>query len=480
MNINDPFQLHTQFDFSIQKSGNEPSKEEYLIKGKILNPVKDESGETPILEMMDWSYFDQKGMLKFEHDPTEVAIEKGKVVRQRIINDGENIIGVPMKRIVNKDGVYLEARIMPETSQAKKTIQIMKAFEAHNKIHPEAKRNFGFSIEGKYSTKYSDGRYGGKVYNVVLTPQPKDPTTCAELAVTLAKSFAAGYGVSLETQTGGGALRKEDLAGKNNNSKTKKTEKHMFRTPKEVYEDCIKKGMSKEDAKKEAEAFAANKKKSADDASDGMEKSVTASLDYFTKAIDSLTVLQTKVGEGQTVLTGFDTSFKKSLSDMSEDKPVDGAKFMAEQGSAVVEIGKLHTESTDLIAKSITSMASGMKELVNLIKSVRVQSIETQDYVEAMNADVEAMKTGFRKSVNGITANVENFQTDLGEDADKILKSVSRNSVQGFLVQRATTVADPVKQKEYFAAHDSFRMTGINGLSKSLQTEIVEHFKGKN
>ena len=180
----------------------------YEIFGKVLNRVKDASGETPILEKMDWGYFDKGGMFKYEHDPRNAAGNPVATPR--------NVIGVPHERSEHDNHVFLTGALLKGQPMAEDTVSLIKALADHNKRFPDHKRTLGFSIEGKYLYK-SGGKYAGKVINAVLSPNPQDVGAWVEAREknnrAFAKSLSAGVGVAPGEQSGGGALRRESLEG---------------------------------------------------------------------------------------------------------------------------------------------------------------------------------------------------------------------------------------------------------------------------
>ena len=73
-------------------------------------------------------------------------------------------------------------------------------------------RNIGFSIEGKINSRDpSDESIITDILitNVALTTHPANPEATWDIAL---KSWETGHGITPETQTGAGALRKEDFA----------------------------------------------------------------------------------------------------------------------------------------------------------------------------------------------------------------------------------------------------------------------------
>lgn len=184
MEENYDFRIFGQLDLA-KSCGDKEDEENWEIEGVILEEVEDVSGETPVLKAMDWSYFDEHGVIKYEHDPRNKA---GRPMPTPV-----NIIGVPHIREERDNKVFFKGALFPEQPMAQETRRLIKAFKNHSKKYPQYGRmGVGISIEGNYIKKSLIGkrRYAGKVFNMVMTPNPQGTTTYTDMARKSVESFA--------------------------------------------------------------------------------------------------------------------------------------------------------------------------------------------------------------------------------------------------------------------------------------------------
>ena len=141
---------------------------------------------------VDISHFITHGYINYEH-------YQGDEFKIGVPTDGTHI---------DPDvGLYVEAKLYKENPYAKSIWNL-----ANNIAKSGIDRKLGFSIEGfAKSRDRKDPRIIKSTYitNVAVTTNPANPNATWD---TFMKSFLAGYGVSPETQTDGGALRTESFA----------------------------------------------------------------------------------------------------------------------------------------------------------------------------------------------------------------------------------------------------------------------------
>jgi len=194
MEENYDFRIFGQLDLA--KSCGDKEDDDWEIGGLVLDEVDDVSGEAPVLKSMDWSYLDERGVFKYEHDPRN---KYGRPIPTPV-----NIIGVPHFREERGKSVFIKGALLPEQPMAQETRRLIKALRKHNEKYPGYRRTLGFSIEGNYIQKSLSGkrRYTGKVFNVVITPNPQGTTTYAELVQksmeTFAKSLEIGHPIETD------------------------------------------------------------------------------------------------------------------------------------------------------------------------------------------------------------------------------------------------------------------------------------------
>jgi hypothetical protein len=243
-------------EIDLQKSIENAGGDSVYLSGTILTSTKDLQGESPILEKMDWEYFDKNGFVKYEHDSVAGP-------------NPDNVIAVPHERISTPGGEFLKSRLLFRSDEdvkngvpdyARSTVALIKAVQEHNQKYPDKARTIGYSIEGKYLGKSENGGYWGRPINVVISPNPIGTDTYAELSKAhnsyFLKSLMTGASCTPETQTGGAALRKESIQGVNSKMKFKSKDE-----AKKYFMDD--EGMNEDDAlQKAADLFQKTKSKS--------------------------------------------------------------------------------------------------------------------------------------------------------------------------------------------------------------------------
>jgi hypothetical protein len=497
--MGDRFRVFGELDLAsldnLQKSlTGVPAVDEYLIRGRVLNAVKDVQGETPIVPEMDWSYFDKNGFIKYEHDPVEVVVEQGKKVIAKSIPDPTNIIGAPLRRTRKGDKEeYIEAALFPGMEKAQHVVRLLGELRKHNAKYPHAKRTLGFSIEGAYLKKDTrGGRYTGRVDNVAITPNPVDVTTYLEQAEVanraMAKSLCAGYETDTAKKTDGGALRKESLEGAtHSSSKTSSGEsKKMdnFKTRREAYQHYIKAGKKPDEAKQLAEQWFTERTNKRTESVTSIEKSVTNALSSFQKAIDGLAAFAGILEKSNATVVERHLALQKSLTPTGESQEIDGVKFMSTVAETVEANDKTNREGQAELAKSIVAIASGLGEVVSLVKSVLTLAGETREATDETMERVTSLMFGLRKSTEGVTTDkkvLAGLEADATgtetakDDKSEILKSIPAKAAESYFVN-AAIAATGEERKNLFDAQQVVAALGVSGLTKTYQDQLVKHF----
>jgi hypothetical protein len=393
--MDDNWKLYGELDLNKSCMGDEAQQDHWLIKGLILTPNKDQQGEIPVVEKMDWSYFDRQGFIKFEHDPGGIP-------------SPTNIIGVPHIRKAVDQGVYLEGRLLPRDEEdvlkgltkdyARETAALIKALNKHNSEHPNQKRTPGFSIEGKYLSKSSDGHYIGKVINVAITANPQDINTYVEMAKShnadMIKSMSTGSTYGVTDQTGGAAMRKEsikeDLVSEtfNKPKKRKSRGKTMAEKKKVEVEDFLEDEMNEE---AEDEDEDEDEKKEGGKKEKAAEKSLKESANLLKSAANSFKAII--------------DSFKKSAQPVPEEE-MEKAVEPGTGDNEIVDITPFMEHvatTTEGLQKSFTEFVdNGEKRDVELAKAL----VHLADSNEALGNALEGLKTeneALKKSVDDVT-----------------------------------------------------------------------------
>lgn len=403
-------------DAYLIKSGNATTP--VRVGGIITTEDRDDDGE--IIKAVDWSYFTGGfGKIKYEH---------------KEFKGPDAVIGFPTRLVKKGKEYHFEGELVPFdpkapeeslTSQqrlAKSTVTLLEHINDHNKRHPNQPQRAGWSIEGEYleidpKTKIAKA----KVVDVVFTTKPKNKNSLAKIL----KSLEVGYGMSPDTQTGFGATRKESIE-QNIKQQSKNSGDKKMKTREDVYKAALTAGKSKEDALKEAEAFAQQQSAEYDGKFGAAEKSLGSSKTKFQEAIE----LAKSVGtvEVELDVEGSKKKLSKSLETDADGNVEDIGKFLAE--SQNIQIGLMKglqgiVEKVNALAKSVETIASGLVEndhdayLVNSVDQLR-------DNIETQRKGLVTLTKGLSKSQgfstrNLLSANVEDFNTDAGEK--KLTKS---------------------------------------------------------
>jgi hypothetical protein len=471
----------------------------FRIRGVVLRKAKDEQGETPMMDKMDWSYFDKTQNLLYEHKPATITIDKSKNTTSITANvpEPEDYIGKVLSRTRSADGAneIIEAQLYPSNKKAQDIVKMMKDIELINKQYPKQQKTIGFSIEavpiqktvnGKYADK--NGNYAGKVISIVVSPTPQDAGTYAEIMEhennKIAKSLSAGYDVNPATMTDGEALKKESLIS-NKKSQTKGVRTmRKYKSIQDAHTECITKGMKGKEAQDEAtRLWNAQLAEEANTVTGSIEKGIDAALSFIKKSFEPINALLARTSEVETSLIRADIEIKKSFANYeasTEDQPFDG-------GAAVVAIQKsvygLQTEqniSNQSIAKAMIAQSEAMQELFGIVKSMATQLSTIQGTSDDTINRVTAIMQGVKKSVAGSTTDpavlrtlsVDSKQTELNE-TDRIIKGIPVKRIERFLVDRGEQLGRE-QGAAYFTAQQNFKVQGLSAINKGMRKEIAD------
>lgn len=190
---NDLFSFFLEADIS--KSEN--SSEERIIRGYASSPNADRQGESMVQKGLDITNFVKHGWLNFDHDNSV-------------------ILGYPTENThIDENGLWVEGVLLKGVPVADDLWNLAIALKKSN-----APRKLGFSIEGKVLERKGNTITKAAIYNCALTANPVNTDATWDAVVKsfssnsdidTVKSLEAGYGTSPETQTDGGALRKESI-----------------------------------------------------------------------------------------------------------------------------------------------------------------------------------------------------------------------------------------------------------------------------
>jgi hypothetical protein len=211
-NPNKPWKFYLPFgDEYIEKSLTsdkaDTDEKSWKIGGVASSNEEDLEAEIVVPEGIDVSYFLKWGWFNSEH-------KKGAAYK----------VGIPTKAMCSRKGLEVEGYLLKDMPEAQGIYTLMKTLRKG-----DHRRSVGFSIEGK--TVLQEGKRILKSFliDIAITANPVNPTTYADLVKSLKtcstdnslesmsymstdKALEAGYAV--EGQTGGDALRVQDMERK--------------------------------------------------------------------------------------------------------------------------------------------------------------------------------------------------------------------------------------------------------------------------
>jgi len=473
----------------LQKSfANANPKDPYLIEGRILNSVRDATGEIPIVPEFDWTWFDKSGYFKSEHDPT-VSFEVNGQKKVASLYRAGTLVGIPLERnVVGNKEVFIKGRLLPGVDEAEDILKLAKALEEHNKLYPRNTRSLRFSVEGGYLKKSRDGSYAGLVMNVAITPMAQDDSTYLQLAhstnLQMAKSLAAGTGTSPETKTGGGALRKESLEGSPKNKTQGSTTMDKFSTRQECYRHHLSKGLSPADAKKKADEWANERASARSVSKSAFDTSVQGVIDTLQKSLAAVNAYATGLEAKAPEIVAIDVDMKKSLAVKDAEGDLQADQVFGAVGKGIVGIAALVRDTQLELAKSRVLELQARVEEIGLLKSLAEGVQIALEQCDSIAERQEMVINGLRKSNGSIQFNDLEAVPVAGQQPGQtqdLLKSIPRLAIENFLVDRGIAEKgaghDGLAQ-QYFKAQQQFRVTGTAALSKSMIAEIIAAHPG--
>lgn len=193
--MSERFKFFVEADVDIIKS--EDNEEKRIIRGYASTPTEDRQGESLIQKGLDISDFVSHGWLNYDHD-------------------NSILLGYPTEAThIDENGLWVEGELLKGVPMADNLWDLAIALKKSN-----APRKLGFSVEGKVLERKGNTILKAKIYNCALTPNPVNTEATWEAIVKsfrpesdidVTKGLSAGYATTPETQTNGGALRRESL-----------------------------------------------------------------------------------------------------------------------------------------------------------------------------------------------------------------------------------------------------------------------------
>lgn len=376
------------------------------VGGVITTPDKDTDGER-ISKSSDFSYFTGGfGKIKFEH---------------KEYKEPYSIIGFPTQLIQKGQDTHFKGELIPfdpslekqptvQKELAKAAFDLLREIEDHNKRHPNNLQKAGWSIEGEYLSKDKNtGLVKARIINVVLTTKPRNMKTYAEII----KSLEVGYGMSPDTQTGLGALRKESLDG-NNKNQSQGVKKMVFKNANDVYKSALAEGKSEDEARKLADQFMQDKTSKTEEDYSNAEKSIGSAKEKLEKSIELANgIADNNIEFEVDTLT---SKLNKSIQ-FDEDEGIQIEKFFKAQNGIVIKsleaIESINNKVNDL-AKSVALVAEAQKEMGTSDSFVKDIATVTSEEIQSLRNNLVGFMGMVKKSlnVNVHPANLDSYNID--------------------------------------------------------------------
>ena len=190
----DSYSAWVPIDNDLIKSIEIDENGDYIVQGVMTADNLDEEDDSIAPEGMDCSYFLDKGWVKYEHG-----------------NNPQQFIGEPLEVKIGQfthptrhevvNGIFVKTRLFANRKLAQEAIQTMQDLQKSN-----TKRTMGWSIEGNVLKRNSSGKVVRSVLrNLVLTMNPVNTITWAELAKSFAKNHELTINMEKSMDTAGAA-----------------------------------------------------------------------------------------------------------------------------------------------------------------------------------------------------------------------------------------------------------------------------------
>lgn len=192
--MDDSFNFYIDADVDLKKSELEGK---HIIRGYASTPDKDRQGETVVQDGLDISEFVKAGFINYDHD-------------------NRYILGYPTDNTkIDKKGFYVEGVLLDNSLANQMWDLAIELQKSH------APRRVGFSVEGRILQRNGSRIEKAQIYNVAITTNPVNAEATWDAVVKsfsapakqedMKKELSAGYGTSPSSQSGGSAIRVEDL-----------------------------------------------------------------------------------------------------------------------------------------------------------------------------------------------------------------------------------------------------------------------------
>lgn len=453
----------------LEKSTSKENEEKRIVFGEISSTQKDEQNEILIQKSLDFSYFDEKGVIKYEHYPK---------------NSPANIIGFPHERITDEDKTIIKGALLKNHKMADETWSLIRAIEQHNREFPEYQKTLGWSLEGNYGEKRRIGNgyvKGAKIYNVVITPNPVLKSTYLKMMeehnTPILKSLCATpIETELTKKTGGDVITEDNIDENvkvtiddgNVNTKKKKKSKNKkeayvmksFENYDEAIEYFVKKGYSKSDAKKIAQTLELEPEEDEDEDEErelkGIKKSLNDIKDWIqnlgkSTAKDSSSLEKDELNEDEDE----DTYIVEDELE-PEETEVDVTEFLKginDNNNKILTTLEAQTEALEKTLGSLTDVVETLSErLETMEKSLDVEGHSVGEAIEVL-----------MKSRNGISfTDIDKFKLATQDKGNgKFEFSELHNLLEKAVNANKITLSEQARAENAFRLRDNETLNGI-------------------
>ena len=452
----------------LEKSASKENEDKRVVFGEISNPEKDEQGENLIQKSLDFSYFDDRGVIKYEHFPK---------------NSPSNIIGFPHERFTTEKGTVVKGALLKNHKMADETWSLIRAIEQHNREYPDHQKTLGWSVEGNYGKKRRvNGRFvkGAKIYNVVITPNPVLKSTYLKMvenhnAPILKSLCATPVETDVANKTGGDAIVednidkkvKETVVGGEINGKKKKKKKtdkeeyvmKSFENYDEAVEHFVNQGLEQEEAEKMAKSLGIEPEENDGDTADSGEelKGIKKSLNDIKNWIKDLS--KSEDSEDEDIdLEGED--LEKGLE--AEDTEVDVTEFLKGIDEKNGEILSVISEKNETLEKAIDGFCDVIEALSgridNMEKSMSVEGHPVGEAIQVLMKSRTGISVTDLQKFNVVAVAPENTEVgNFGQlharleksvDAGKITLQEMSRAESAFRINDSKTLDEVIKKCE--------------------------------
>jgi hypothetical protein len=432
------------------------------ISGIISDNKEDFDKEEVSQDGLDFSMWKKGyGKLKYEHN-----------------KDPKYHIGYPQlalnKGVETKmEGVIYARPGTPQYEIAQQAVGDLQNMMEYNKTHPKDQRRIGFSIEGGVRQRKGNQVLKAVVTNVVLTANPKNPRTYAELI----KSFCAGSDINPGDMSGGEAGRKQhlDKTHKTLSVNLKGVKPMKFSNKAEAKKFFIEQGLPEAAADAKAAAWEeANTKEK------NRTENYTKSMNTISSALETIKVFSASLEENKAGDT-LKKSLEDSLKTGSKDEGIDPMPFLEAIGNTLLTIQKSIPAQNAELTKVLGITLSVAQSELEMIKSLHEDLVELTQDTRLIIEDNEKILKSFEADPGIVTDPSKLNKLDVQKEKEtkerkEKIESLDSHRVKSFLSKSIESSKDTIRADAYQKALTRYEFDGfkLDKVEKSIQEEILD------